>query len=110
LTNRIAVASNDGNSIDQHFAQATRFYIYDVLENSYEFIELRTNVKVEGHDENQFDKVLEVLKDCRAIFVAQIGPGAARYINNKGFRTFESPYPVEKVLNRMIEKHILEKP
>ena len=39
MTQRIAIASTDGKNIDLHFAQASQFYIFDVQDQEYKFIE-----------------------------------------------------------------------
>lgn len=109
MTYRVAVASSDGRNIDLHFARANQFYIYDLHEESFEFIELRKRDVILAHNENEFDKAMQKLHDCTAVIVSQIGRGALGYVSNKGFRVFEAPYPIEPVLEKLVNERILDR-
>ena len=108
---RVAIASTDGKVINEHFGRATRFHIFSLEEKEYHFVESRT---VEPcchggeHEENAFDKVAQLLKDCAAIIVAKIGDGASNYLENKGFEVFEAPYFITDVLQKIIDDQLLE--
>jgi predicted Fe-Mo cluster-binding NifX family protein len=107
MTHRIAIASSDGKKIDLHFAKASQFYIYDVNDASYRFVELRKCETIFKHDESEFDKAVEKLYDCKAVLVSQIGIGALAYITSKGLRVFEAPYPIVSVLEKLLQEDIL---
>ncbi len=107
MTYRVAIASTDGKNIDLHFAQASQFYIFDVHDKEFTFIEVRRNPKILCHGETEFKKVIAILKDCSAIVVSQVGYGAAKYIFSTGLRVFEAPYPVQDVLHKFVAKQIL---
>ncbi|WP_053242220.1 NifB/NifX family molybdenum-iron cluster-binding protein [Clostridium sp. DMHC 10] len=80
MSYRIAVGSSDGVYIDEHFATALQFLIYEVKGDNYEFIEKRNNEELcecSRYHENRFAPLVEKIKDCRAILVGKIGPGAA---------------------------------
>ncbi|HEY5584141.1 MAG TPA: NifB/NifX family molybdenum-iron cluster-binding protein [Ruminiclostridium sp.] len=109
MTHRIAIASSDGKNIDLHFAKASQFYIYDVNKDAFEFIELRKCEGIIKHDENEFDKKIEKFYGCMAVFVSQIGRGALAYVSSKGLRVFEAPYPIESVLEKLVQEDILNK-
>ncbi len=107
MLHRIAMASTDGTVINQHFGQAERFYIYELSDTDYKFIDIRNKSAVTVHSEDEFDRVLKLIYDCDSIFVSCIGQGAARYLNSKGMRVFEAPYSVSAVLDKLIDKGIL---
>ena len=104
MAHRIALASSTGKGIDQHFRQAHRFEIFDLEETHYTFIEtrLRETEKERGHDFSVFNEIAQLLADCEGVFVSHIGMGAARYLNSIGLRVFEAPYPVDKVLEKLL--------
>lgn len=111
MSNRIAIASTDGIVINQHFGHADRFHIVDIEENGYSFVETRKVAKCCNggeHEESSFETVASTLGDCKAIFVSRIGPGAATYMEAKGFEIFEAPYVIEDVLKKVIDEKILE--
>jgi predicted Fe-Mo cluster-binding NifX family protein len=107
---RAAVASTDRVVINEHFGRADRFHIYELSENGFKFIETRfTDKCCQGgeHTDSAFDRTAEVLSDCKAIFTARIGSGAAAYMESKGFEIFESPNYINDVLQKVIDEKIL---
>lgn len=106
---RVAAASSDGVDVNLHFGQAQEFYIYDVGERGWRFVERRDIRRTLVHDTAEFDKVRLMLHDCEAVLVNRIGPAAAEYLLGKGLRVFETPYPVAQVLDRLRELHLLAK-
>jgi nitrogen fixation protein NifB len=75
---RIAIVSTDGVHVDEHFGRATRFLIYDPDENMT-LIDNRTITPLSvgdphhAFDADRFDRIAEVLKDCRKIYTTRIG-------------------------------------
>jgi predicted Fe-Mo cluster-binding NifX family protein len=107
----VAIASTDGKVVNEHFGRATAFHIFELNSEGFKFLETRSVEKCCNggeHQDSAFEKVAEILKDCKAIFVAKIGIGASNYMESKGFIIFESPYFVEDVLNKVLQDNLLE--
>lgn len=95
---RVAFASIDGGTINEHFGSARYWQIYDIDETAT-FIETRkTAAKCQGHCEGGFDHILEAVGDCEAIFVSKIGPSAAAFMISRGKRVFEAMGEVEELI------------
>jgi predicted Fe-Mo cluster-binding NifX family protein len=107
---RIAFASIDGAAIDQHFGSARYWQIYDIADDgTYSHLEARkTAAKCQGHCEGGFDHLLDVLRDCDAIFVLKIGQGAAAFMIQNGKRVFEAAGEVQEIIAQLIEGNLLE--
>lgn len=105
---RVAAASTDGQTVNLHFGEAQEFYIYDLSESGWKFVERRDIKRTFGHNPAEFDKVSLMLNDCEAILVSRIGPAAAEYLLGKGLRVFEVPYPIEHILEKVIRLKLLE--
>jgi predicted Fe-Mo cluster-binding NifX family protein len=107
---RLALASTDGKVIDQHFGRARRFLIVEIDDGAYTVLESREigNCRQEGHSECNFDRILELTRDCEGIFVSHIGRAAAVYLIGKGKRVFESSAPVADVMRKVIENRLLK--
>lgn len=76
---RIAVASSDGTTINEHFGRAQLFRIYRLHDEGHEFLELRKNTPACGgqqHDDAVLDQAAQLISDCRGVVAAQVGPGA----------------------------------
>ena len=58
---RVAIATTDGKVINEHFGRAKAFYIVDLSENGYSYVETRVIspcCKSGEHSESDFDKVI----------------------------------------------------
>lgn len=103
---RIAVASSDGKFVNQHFGQANHFFIYEVNDNDYKFIEIR---KLENTSENfkedydKFSSIIKYLSDCKIVLVSQIGRGAERFLNKNGIQVFDVEEPVDDAIKKLIK-------
>lgn len=105
---RVAFASFDGTVVDQHFASARFWQIYD-LDTEAHFVETRkANAKCQGHCEGGFEHLLDLLSDCDAIFVLKIGEAAANFMLACGKRVFEAYGYVDKIIAQLINNGLLE--
>ncbi|MDR2427244.1 MAG: hypothetical protein LBD46_08740 [Endomicrobium sp.] len=108
---KVAFASLYGTEVDQHFGMADMFYIYEINGDNVVLSEKRRferNAERCHNDEN-FAKVYELLKDCDAVFSAKIGQSAAEYMIKKNLRVFEINAKIIEVLDSIIEENKKEK-
>ncbi|WP_028509381.1 NifB/NifX family molybdenum-iron cluster-binding protein [Ruminococcus sp. NK3A76] len=109
---KAAIATSNGIDINEHFGHAKFFRVYELTDSGYEYKELRDAVAAcqhsLGHDTTRFDKIIELLTDCDAIFVERISPGAAAYLIEKGVRVFEVAGPIDAVLKKVIADGLLK--
>ncbi|MBQ9868257.1 MAG: dinitrogenase iron-molybdenum cofactor biosynthesis protein [Ruminococcus sp.] len=108
---RLAVATSDGFTVNEHFGHAKFFRVYDISQSGYDFIEVRDAVAAcqhrLGHDTTRFDKIIELLSDCDALLVQKIGEGAAAYLIAKNVRVFEVSGSIDAVLEKFIADKII---
>ena len=108
---RLAVATSDGFTVNEHFGHAKFFRVYDINQSAYDFIEVRDAVAAcqhrLGHDTTRFDKIIELLSDCDALLVQKIGEGAAAYLIAKNVRVFEVSGSIDAVLEKFIADKII---
>jgi nitrogen fixation protein NifX len=113
---KVAFATIEGNSVDEHFGRAGMFAIYEITEAGYQFVEMRkfaegmdkavVDTKDMGplHDSAIQGKV-DRLADCKLIYLTEIGgPSAARLVK-KGIMPMKvkEPIPIESALNQLQE-------
>ncbi len=107
---KIAVASTDGININEHFGKAIFFRVYEIKDKAFSFVELRDAVAAcqhaRSHSQTDFDRVIELLSDCDAVFVSKIGEGAAAYLISKGLRVFEVSGEINAVFEKVIEDNV----
>jgi nitrogen fixation protein NifX len=87
---RIAIASTDGRTIDAQFEKAGGFYIYEMRNDDYFFLEKREThcyareITDLSFDQDRFDKVCDVIRDCRLLYINSIGEAPAYMLRRKG--------------------------
>lgn len=108
---RVAVASKDGKSVNEHFGRAAFFHIYDLSADGYSKVEVRDAVAAcqyaRTHSESNFDKIISLLSDCDALLVQKIGEGAATYLIGKNVRVFETAGEIDAILKKVISDKLL---
>lgn len=106
---KIAFASSDGARVDSHFGAADRFYIvtldtekedYEITEN----IEARPPCSGGQHEVSKFEAVLESLSDVSAIVAQRVGPGARKFIEEKGKAVYQIPLDIEQAVCLLMEE------
>lgn len=104
---KIAFASSDGKTVNQNFGRDNKFVIFRIKNLSAEFIELRENAshsnKYEHLDEAMNNSV-ELVSDCRAVFVSRIGYGALKVFSDKNIKVFEAPYFISDIISKLFNK------
>ena len=112
MSYRLAVGSSDGVMIDEHFATAVQFLIYEIDEESYEFLEKRTVAALcecsEYHN-NKFAPLIEKIKDCRGILVGKIGPGAQAVLKEQGIDSFSVFEYIDTALEKLTKYYNRQK-
>ncbi len=102
---RVAVASNDGKFVNQHFGHAQIFLIFDLLDNGkFEFIETRENIPTCNggeHLKSSMDRTIDLLKDTDVVLVSQIGPGASQHLISNGIQPFMMPTYIDEALEKL---------
>lgn len=76
---KIAVASSDGETVNEHFGRAESFRIYRLHDSGHELLEVRDNSPACSggqHSDDALERAATTISDCRGVVAAQIGSGA----------------------------------
>jgi predicted Fe-Mo cluster-binding NifX family protein len=76
---KIAVASSDGETVNEHFGRAGLFHIFRLHDTGHELLEVRDNSPACSggqHHDDALEQTARTISDCRGVVAAQIGPGA----------------------------------
>ncbi|MBZ2166609.1 NifB/NifX family molybdenum-iron cluster-binding protein [Methanobacterium spitsbergense] len=110
---RVAIASNDGKIINQHFGHAKQFLIFDIDDNGdYEYIELRENIPTcsgGNHTAASMESTLKLIKDVDIVLVSQIGPGASQSLISIGIQPYIMPMFIDEALEKLVSKFMVKK-
>lgn len=104
---RIAIASSDGESVNQHFGQARSLLIYEISDAGVKFIEDR-EIKLipdeAAHTERNMNIFAEALSDCSAVFVRRIGAQSAKFLHERNIRTFEVDFTLNHIVTTLLKR------
>ena len=97
----VAVASSDNQTVNLHFGRAHRFQIYRVTDRDSQFLEERENLPAcssQQHDDNLLERSADLIADCKAVVVAQIGAGAIDLLLLRRIRAFSLTGTIDDAL------------
>jgi len=101
---KVAVASGNGLTIDQHFGKAEQFMIFELTPNSVSLLEVRrpaVKENVSYQDSGGKDGVrqrIDLLADCRAVLCTRAGECAREQAGNTGLTVLEKEGPLSEAL------------
>lgn len=93
---KIAIASDDGNTISSHFGRSKGFIIFDIEDNKITGKDYRIN-NFTGHARGLHDSsqgqhghgmILQALKDCKAVLAMGMGRRIYNDLQNAGIEAF----------------------
>ena len=87
---KVAVATTDGITINEHFARASEFIVYDVsADGTYTQVEKITVKELDGEDPHELlDNTVKLLEGVETVLAAQIGPRAVKALQIRGIIGF----------------------
>lgn len=94
---KIAFASKDGISVNQHFGWCETFFIYEVTKDDYTFLEqVDSSLQIDNEAE-KLEYKINCLLDSDIVCVAQIGPKASSLVKSAGIFPLKSSNETEKI-------------
>jgi len=84
---KVAFARTDKVHVNEHFGQATEFYIWDIGPEEAAFsgiVQVQAEADMPGHSDDKIEARGAALADCALVYVGEIGgPAAARLVAKK---------------------------
>lgn len=103
---KIAFASTDNKHVNEHFGWCKCFFMYELYEDGYRFIEaIDTSREHTEENEKLVYKIASVL-EAKLLYVAQIGPHASQLVQQAGIFTMRSSHEnelIEDVLESLLK-------
>lgn len=101
---KVAFATKDLVSVDEHFGWAKQFAVYDITKDGFKLSEV---VKSEDSPEVEDEKInskIAAIKDCSIVYCQAIGPTAAARVVKAQIHPIkvEKVIPIEDALNSLV--------
>jgi predicted Fe-Mo cluster-binding NifX family protein len=104
---KIAIASSDGQTVDQHFGQAANFLIYQVSEGVIEFIvdrDVNTYIKEDQHFDSRITQTIKLVSDCKIVFASKIGERVIKELYTYGIKSFAVNFSLNEIFTTIIKR------
>lgn len=102
---KVAVASTDGESVNQHYGRASKFYIYIVDDQvGYDLAEERLVEPVcqdGSHEISKMEESVLHFTDCRYVVVSRLGTAAGAALSAQGITAMELPGSIDDAMLRV---------
>ena len=96
---KIAFASTDNIHVNQHFGWCKEFYIYEIIEDSYNFVKsVDSSIEISDEIEKLTYKI-ECLEDSDILYVQQIGPKASMMVKSCKIFPMQASRENEKIID-----------
>ena len=102
--NRVAVASRTGKLVDEHFGRAETFYIYELNESGFTFIEKRNVKKFCGgrktcvEERDDLNRIIMMISDCSHLICSMAGGKAEFHLKGAGITPSYFYGPIDEAL------------
>ncbi len=83
---KVAFASADMKTVDQHFGSCQSLLVYGVQQDGYELLQAAEFQVVDGHVAAKLTSRIEVIQDCFAVYCNAVGEAVFRQLMAAGIR------------------------
>ena len=102
---KVAIASNNNQTINEHFGRARHFLIFDLVEQQFKLTEVREfaapHTYGQSHNMGEIMNMVNSLADCQLVLASQIGPGAAKILEIKGIKSYAVSDLIDSTLEQL---------
>ena len=100
----VAIASTDGEIVNEHFGRAERFLIFDITDDKKtplmvrEVTPLSTGDKGHPFNSERMAGILESVKDCTQVYCTKIGERPQKELAQMGIETIVGKKLIAEIL------------
>jgi predicted Fe-Mo cluster-binding NifX family protein len=97
---QIAIASTDGETVNEHFGKTDRFFIYDLTEGRLALLKvssvtpLSTGDPSHAFDPERLAKTIAALKGCERVYCVRIGDRPKEELKKAGIEPVVETGPI----------------
>lgn len=105
---KVAFGSSDGKVVNKHFGRCEQFYIIEIENSTFRFVETRQAQPpcIDGvHKDGVLQSAAENLNDCRFVIVSKIGPSAQAALFQNQIEVIEYNSFIEEAAKLLISEY-----
>jgi predicted Fe-Mo cluster-binding NifX family protein len=104
MSYKIAVTSDDGEYVNQHFGKATHFLIFNVDDDGeYEYLgSIKNNPICGSNRENKSSKAVALISDVSVLITENVGMKPTKILIENNIKPYISSAPIETALDEVI--------
>ncbi len=102
----VAVASEEGTLVNQHLGEAKHIWVFMRRGDGFVLVEKRPAPQA-GRGEERWAELGQLLRDCRALLVADAGGAPRRVLENSGIAVHATEGLIEDVLDDLYQERPL---
>ena len=111
-----AVTSRSGVLVDQHFGQATDFYIYEATKDGPHLRERRSSQRYctdgcsgamdgSGSETGRIEDIIETISDCVGVVCMRMGEAPKRALAERGISVFTTYDRIEDAIGKAVKEY-----
>jgi len=81
---KIAFASSDGKTIDQHFGWSKIFYLFEIDRDNFNLVKLIDSSQEIENEQEKLNYKIQTIEDADIMYCTQIGPTASKMVQSAG--------------------------
>lgn len=110
MSYRIAVTSDDGKYVNQHFGQTTHFLLFEVEDDGkYEYLgSVKNNPTCSSDEENKSEQTISLIDDVSILITQNLGKKPLEICIKKGIKPVISYKAIDDALDEVINNYTLE--
>lgn len=99
----VAIASTDGETVNEHFGRTDRFLIYDISGDKHSLLEVRKVTPLSNRDKKhtfnaqRMSNVLESVKECKLVYCTKIGDRPRQELEKIGITTVVGKQAINEI-------------
>lgn len=102
---RIAFATKDKETVNQHFGTSFMFALYELTEKNWQLIEIMEYANTaKGHNQQRLHNRIDALIGCQAVYCNAIGSSAIKQLLDKNIQPVKVN-STQGIINILVEIH-----
>ncbi|MDR3223235.1 MAG: dinitrogenase iron-molybdenum cofactor biosynthesis protein [Methanobrevibacter sp.] len=103
MSYKVAVTSDDGEYVNQHFGKASRFLIFEIDDGEYTYLgAVKNNPTCGSNSKNKSADAVALISDVSILITRNVGMKPSQILIENNIKPYISSAPIETALDEVI--------